>query len=306
MEFKHTPVLLRECIEGLNIKPDGTYLDGTVGGGGHSIEIAKRLTTGRLIANDRDEEALNAARERLGDYSDRIIYIHGNYKNITEETDEKFDGILLDLGISSYQIDKSERGFSYIEDAPLDMRMDRSCGKTAKDIVNGYSHGELAKIIREYGEDSFASQIASSILKAREKKQIETTLELAKIIEESIPKKFRFKRGHPAKKTFQAIRIEVNEELNGLYDAIIKLARRLNRNGRMCVISFHSLEDRIVKNAFRYLESDCVCDRKAPICTCDKVKEVEILTDKPITPDISETEINSRAASAKLRIVNKL
>lgn len=306
MEFNHIPVLLDECIEGLNIKGDGVYLDGTLGGGGHSIHIVKKLTTGRLIANDRDMDAIEAAGKRLNEYSDKITYIHGNYKDITERIDDRFDGILLDLGISSYQIDNSERGFSYMNDAPLDMRMDRSRGKTAKDIVNTYKHGELATVIRKYGEDDFASQIANSILRAREKKVIETTAELSKIIEESIPNKFRWQRGHPAKKTFQAIRIEVNEELSGLYEAVLELARRLKPDGRMCVISFHSLEDRIVKDAFNYLRCDCICDKTSPICICDKTKEVEILTKKPIIPTESELEINSRAATAKLRIIKKL
>lgn len=306
MEFNHKPVLLDECINGLNIREDGIYLDGTLGGGGHSEEIVKRLITGRLIANDRDIDAINAASKKLQQYNEKITYIHGNYKDIAENTDEFFDGILLDLGISSYQIDNAERGFSYITEAPLDMRMDRSKGKTARDIVNSYTHPELASIIRKYGEDDFASQIASHILIARERKPIETTTELAKIIEESIPNKFRWQRGHPAKKTFQAIRIEVNEELSGLYEAILSMARRLKINGRMCVISFHSLEDGIIKNAFRYLETDCICDKKSPICTCNKVKEVEIITKKPMIPGSEELSSNSRAASAKLRIIKKL
>lgn len=306
MEFKHIPVMLNECIDGLNIKGNGVYLDGTLGGGGHSLEIARRLDSGRLIANDLDNDAIAAAQVRLNEYSAKITYIHGNYKEITNSIDDRFDGILLDLGISSYQIDNSERGFSYMADAPLDMRMDTTKGITAKDIVNTYSHKDLTNIIRRYGEDNFAPQIASAIVRARQNKPIDTTLELAKIVEESIPNKFRWTRGHPAKKTFQAVRIEVNEELSGLYEAIIELARRLNAGGRMCVISFHSLEDRIVKNAFRYLETNCICDRTAPICVCDKRKEVEILTNKPITPTNEELEINSRATTAKLRIINKL
>lgn len=306
MEFNHIPVLVHECIDGLNIKGGGRYLDGTLGGGGHSIEIVRRLTTGRLTACDRDIEAINASKKRLTDYAEKITFIHCNFKDIPEITDESYDGILLDLGISSYQIDNDERGFSYINDAPLDMRMDRSDARTARDVVNTYTLRELTEIIRNYGEDNFAYKIASAIIRAREYKAIESTLELARIIEESIPMKFRWLKGHPAKRTFQAIRIEVNEELNGLYEGIIKLFQRINKGGRMCIISFHSLEDRIVKNAFRYLETDCICDRKAPVCTCGKIKEGQILTKKPIVPSESELEINSRAASAKLRVINKL
>lgn len=294
-----------EVINALDIKESGIYLDGTLGGGGHSLEIVRRLVTGKLIANDKDIQAINAAKKRLSDYLDKITFIHGDFKALTQ-SDDSYDGILLDLGISSYQIDNAERGFSYMKNAPLDMRMDSSSGKSAKDIVNNYSHGELAKVIREYGEERFASRVAAGILKAREIKPIETTIELAKIIEDSIPVKFTRTGGHPAKKTFQAIRIEVNGELEGLYEAVTGLARKLKTNGRMCVISFHSLEDRIIKRAFQYLEADCVCDKKSPICTCNKIKEVKILTDKPLIPTKEETERNSRAATAKLRIISKL
>lgn len=306
MEFKHIPVLLNECIEGLDIKSNGIYLDGTLGGGGHSLEIAKRIDNGKLYACDRDLEAIEAAKLRLIDYESKVEFIHSNFKEVADKIDGKLDGVLLDLGISSYQIDNADRGFSYMNEASLDMRMDTSRGITAKDVVNKYAYKDLAKIIREYGEDRFASRIASAIISAREERAINTTLELAKIIEESIPPKFRWKRGHPAKKTFQAIRIEVNQELNDLYETVITLARKLENNGRMCVISFHSLEDRIVKNAFKYLELDCICDKSAPICVCDKVKEVKIITHKPIIPTNEELEYNSRANAAKLRIIKKL
>ncbi len=304
MEFRHVPVLLNECLEGLNISANGVYLDGTIGGGGHSEEILKRLDGGRLYANDRDIEAIQASKGRLQGYSN-ITYIQGNYKDLPNKIEEKLDGILLDLGVSSYQIDNGDRGFSYMQDAPLDMRMDLSGGKSAKDIVNNYSLNEISNIIRKYGEDNFAGLIAKSIVREREKAEIKTTLELAKIVENSIPAKMRWKRGHPAKKTFQAIRIEVNEELSGLYEAIIAMTRMLKIGGRICIISFHSLEDRIVKNAFRELEKDCICDKSAPICICDKVSEIKIITRKPMFPKEEELIVNERSKSAKLRIAEK-
>lgn len=306
MEYKHVPVMLGECMDGLNIKPDGVYLDGTLGGGGHSLEIVKRLNGGRLIANDLDLEAIAAAKNRLNEYNDKITYIHGNYKNLSNKIDCNPDGILLDLGVSSYQIDNAERGFSYMTDAPLDMRMDRESALTAAKVVNTYPHPALAKVIRDYGEEDNALKIATAIIKARAIKPIETTLELAEIIEKALPPKIRYQHGHPAKKTFQAIRIEVNGELSGLYEAIVDLAKTLKAGGRMCVITFHSLEDRAVKNAFKWLELDCVCDKKAPICTCDKVKEIKLINNKPITAKTEELESNSRAASAKLRIIERL
>lgn len=307
MEFKHIPVLLEECIDALKINSKGTYVDGTLGGGGHSLQIAKRLDNeGLLIANDRDVEALEAGKARLKDYSDRVKFIHGNYKDIPKKLPEKVDGILLDLGISSYQIDNAERGFSYINDAKLDMRMDKSQALTAEDVINTYSQRELSTIIRKYGEENFANRIANNIVVNRANSPIDTTSKLAKIIEDSYPAKFRWAKGHPAKKTFQAIRIEVNDELSGLYECVIDLARCLKPDGRLAIITFHSLEDRIVKNAYKYLEQDCICDKNSPICTCDKRKEIKILTKKPLIPTEKELEMNSRAKSSKLRILKKL
>lgn len=306
-EFVHIPVLYDEVIEGLNIKPDGIYVDGTLGGGGHSAGIAGMLTTGRLIANDLDTEAIEAAGQKLGSLAEKVTFIHDDYKNIEKHLDElnidKVDGILLDLGVSSYQIDTAERGFSYTKDAPLDMRMDRSGGITAGDVVNTYPERELVRIFTEYGEERFARKIASDIVKARAKKPIETTLELASLIAEGYP--LGFKLGHPAKRVFQALRIEVNGELNGLYQAVEGMARRLKAGGRMCVITFHSLEDRIIKTCFKNLEASCVCDKNMPVCTCGKVSEIKILTKKPVEASKEELIRNKRAESAKLRIIEK-
>lgn len=285
MEFAHIPVMLDECLEGLNIKADGIYVDGTVGGAGHSIEIVKRLSgNGRLICVDKDEDALKAAGERLAPYSDRVTFIHDDYKNLVAELDSigvgKVDGILLDLGVSSYQLDNAERGFSYMKDAPLDMRMDRSQRISAYEVVNGYSESELARILFDYGEEKLARQIARNIIKARAEKPIETTLELAKIVEDTYPAKTRWKFGHPAKRTFQAIRIEVNDELSSLGEAVTQMARRLEKGGRMAVITFHSLEDRIVKSAFKELSLACTCPPDFPVCVCGKVQEVELVNKK--------------------------
>lgn len=311
MEFAHIPVMLNECIEGLNIKSDGTYVDGTVGGAGHSIEIVKRLSeNGRLICVDKDEDALKAAGERLAPYKDRVTFIHDDYKNLVNELDSigvgKVDGILLDLGVSSYQLDNAERGFSYMKDAPLDMRMDRSQRISAHEVVNGYTESELARILFDYGEEKLARQIARNIVRARSEKPIETTLELAKIVEDTYPAKTRWKFGHPAKRTFQAIRIEVNDELSSLGEAVTAMARRLEKGGRMAVITFHSLEDRIVKSAFKELSLACTCPPDFPVCVCGKVQEVELVNKKPITASEEELENNSRSQSAKLRVIEKL
>jgi len=311
MEFTHIPVMLNECLEGLNIKADGTYVDGTVGGAGHSIEIVKRLSeNGRLICVDKDEDALKAAGERLAPYKDRVTFIHDDYKNLVNELDSigvgKVDGILLDLGVSSYQLDNAERGFSYMKDAPLDMRMDRSQRISAHEVVNGYTESELARILFDYGEEKLARQIARNIVRARSEKPIETTLELAKIVEDTYPAKTRWKFGHPAKRTFQAIRIEVNDELSSLGEAVTAMARRLEKGGRMAVITFHSLEDRIVKSAFKELSLACTCPPDFPVCVCGKVQEVELVNKKPITASEEELENNSRSQSAKLRVIEKL
>ena len=311
MQFVHVPIMLDECLDGLNIKPEGIYVDGTVGGAGHSIEIVKRLkNNGRLIAVDRDEDALLAAGERLRPYKDKVTFLHDDYKNLVNDLDlmgvDKVDGILLDLGVSSYQLDNAERGFSYMKDAPLDMRMDRGQYLTAFNIVNEYSVNEIAKILFDYGEEKLARRIAENIVKEREKKTISTTLELAKIVEETYPAKTRWKYGHPAKRTFQAIRIQVNQELTDLGAAITAMVKKLASGGRMAVITFHSLEDRIVKTAFKDLNTQCTCPPDFPICVCGKVKEIELVNKKPIVASAQEQEENPRSQSAKLRIVEKI
>ena len=310
MEFKHVPVMLNECIEGLNIKPTGIYLDGTLGGAGHSSEIVKRLTTGKLIAIDKDEEALAVAKERLKEYSDKIIFIHDDFKNAIENLDKlgigKIDGVLLDLGVSSYQLDNAERGFSYNLDAPLDMRMDQSQSMSAYEVVNNYSEKELADVIYKYGEEKLSRKIAFNIVKARQKAPIKTTLELAQLVLDSYPAKLRWKGGNPCKRTFQAIRIEVNGELRGLAEALESLTLRLNEGGRICVITFHSLEDRIAKQTFVYLEKDCICPPEQLICTCNKRRDIKIITKHPILPSKEELEKNTRSQSAKLRIAERI
>jgi len=310
MEFKHVPVMLNECIEGLNIKPEGVYLDGTLGGAGHSSEIVKRLTSGKLIAIDKDEDAISAAKEKLKDYSDKVIYIHDDFKNAIENLDKlgigKIDGVLLDLGVSSYQLDNAERGFSYNSDAELDMRMDQSQQLSAYEVVNNYSEKELADVIYNYGEEKLSRRIAFNIVKERGKAPIKTTKQLADIILNSYPAKLRWKGGNPCKRTFQAIRIEVNGELRGLSEAIEALTLRLNVGGRICVITFHSLEDRIAKQCFVYLEKDCICPKEQLICTCNKRQDVKIITKHPILPSEQELEINTRSQSAKLRIAERI
>ena len=311
MEFHHVPVMLGECIEGLNIKPDGIFVDCTVGGAGHSKEIAKRLgEKGRLIAVDKDADALMVAGERLKEFGKKVSFLHDDFKNLTDDLDvmniNGVDGILIDLGVSSYQLDSAERGFSYMKDAPLDMRMDRSQYLTAFNIVNEYSANEIIKILYDYGEEKLAKRIAENIIRFREKQTIETTLQLAKIVEDSYPAATRFKYGHPAKRTFQAIRIAVNDELGTLKESIKQMTLRLNRDGRIAVITFHSLEDRIVKTAFKELSTACTCPPDFPICVCGNKKEVELVNKKPILPSDEELKNNSRSQSAKLRIAQRL
>lgn len=308
MEFKHKPVLLNECIEGLKIKPNGIYVDGTLGGAGHSEEIVKKLSSdGLLIGIDRDEEALKAAQERLKNYSN-VKYIHGNHDKIDELLQQigikKVDGILLDLGVSSYQLDERNRGFSYIGNAKLDMRMDRTQNLTAEKVVNEYTEEKLADIIFKYGEERFARSIARNICEARKEKRIETTEELVEIIKKSIPKS-KQNDGHPAKRTFQAIRIEVNDELEPLYSTALKSIKLLKENGRLAIITFHSLEDRAVKDAFVEAEGKCTCPKDLPYCVCNYKSYGKIITKKPIIPSRDEQEENSRSKSAKLRIFER-
>ncbi len=310
-EFKHISVMLQECMTGLDIKPDGVYFDGTLGGGGHSYEILSRCTpNGRLVATDLDDYALKRANERLKEFEGRFTLVKDNFKSFSKIKEslgiDGFDGILLDLGVSSFQLDDRDRGFSYMAtDVRLDMRMDKSSSLSAFEVVNDYDEKELKRILSEYGEERFAGLIGSNIVKSRKIKSIETTGDLIEIIQKSIPKKFQ-QDGHPAKRTFQAIRIEVNGELEGLYQTIIEMARSLKVGGRIAIITFHSLEDRIVKRAFKELECDCICDKSLPVCVCGKRKEIEILTKHPITASDEELELNSRAKSAKLRIAQKI
>ncbi|WP_027624726.1 16S rRNA (cytosine(1402)-N(4))-methyltransferase RsmH [Clostridium lundense] len=310
MEFKHVSVLLNEVIEGLNIKEDGIYVDCTLGGAGHSSEILKLLSPkGRLIGIDQDEDALRAAKERLKDYNN-VTYVHNNFYNIEEILQslniEKVDGILADLGVSSYQLDEGERGFSYMQDAPLDMRMDRRNSLSAYEVVNEYSEEDLARIIRNYGEDNFAKRIAKFIVENRSKKEIKTTGELSEIIKSAIPAKFRREGPHPAKRTFQAIRIEVNKELEILEKTVEDGVKYLNSGGRMAIITFHSLEDRIIKNKYKELQNPCTCPKDFPICVCGKKSQIKLVSRKPIEPTKEEVEVNPRSRSAKLRVAEKL
>lgn len=310
IEFNHVSVLLNECIENLNIKPDGIYVDGTMGGAGHSLEIVKKLSEkGMLIGIDRDEEALAVAKERLIEFNN-VKYVHDNHDNIDEIIKnlniKGVDGILLDLGVSSYQIDEKTRGFTYMDDGPLDMRMDKSQKLTAEYIVNNYKEQDLARIIFEYGEEKFSRKIARNICEYRKNKKIETTGELVKIIEKSIPGKFREKNSHPAKRTFQAIRIEVNNEIEPLYNTIKNSITALNSKGRLCVITFHSLEDRMVKKAYVDAEGKCTCPKDLPYCVCGNVSLGKIITKKPILPTEKEMQENSRSRSAKLRVFEKI
>lgn len=307
MEFHHISVLLNECIDNLNITPDGIYVDGTMGGGGHSLEIAKRLTTGRLICIDQDPNAHEAAGKRLAEYKDRITFVRDNFGNIANILDslgiEKIDGMLLDIGVSSHQLDEAERGFSYQQDAPLDMRMNPDRPFSAYDVVNGYDEDELDRVIFTYGEERWARRIAQFIVKEREAKPIETTGELVDIIKKAVPKGARKDGPHPAKRTFQAIRIEVNGELEVLQRAIDDVVARLAVGGRLCIITFHSLEDRIVKEAFRKQENPCICPPQFPVCVCGKKPLGRVITRKPILPSKEELEENPRSRSAKLRVL---
>ncbi len=311
MEFKHISVLLDETVDSLNIKPNGIYVDGTLGGGGHSLEICKRLGDGgRLIGIDQDMDAIRAATERLSDYSDKVTIVHSNYQDIDSVLKGLaiggVDGIILDLGVSSYQLDNVDRGFTYREDTPLDMRMDQSNSMTAKDIVNDYSEEELFHVIRDYGEDGFAKNIAKHIVRARQEKPIETTGELNEIIKAAIPAKMRQGTGHPSKKTFQAIRIELNKELEVLENSLDKMIELLNPGGRLSIITFHSLEDRIVKNIFRKNMNPCTCPPGFPVCVCGKAPTGKVITRKPIIPSSEELEDNKRAKSSKLRVFEKV
>ena len=310
MEFVHKSVMLDETIEALHIRPDGIYVDGTLGGAGHSREIAARLgDKGRLIGSDQDGDAIAVAGKRLEPFGDRVTIVRSNYADMRNILDslsiEKVSGILLDLGVSSYQLDNSERGFTYREDVPLDMRMDMRQPRTARDIVNDYSEKELFHIIRDYGEDRFAKNIARHIVAARQNAPIETTGQLCDIIRAAIPAKVRATGGHPAKKTFQAIRIELNHELDVLKDHLEEMIDSLEDGGRLCVITFHSLEDRIVKNIFRTSENPCICPPDFPICTCGRVSKGKVITRKPIVPTEKELEENSRSKSAKLRVFER-
>ena len=307
MEFKHKSVLLNETIDGLNIKPDGIYVDGTLGGGGHAYEVCRRLgEKGSIVGIDQDAAAIEAASARLKDFGEKVTIVRSNYCDMKSKLHElgidKVDGIVLDLGVSSYQLDTAERGFSYREDAPLDMRMDTRQKMTARDIVNDYTEADLYRVIRDYGEDKFAKNIAKHIVQARAVKPVETTAELSEFIRASIPMKFQKKSGHPAKRTFQAIRIELNRELDVLRDSLDDMIDLLNPGGRLCIITFHSLEDRIVKSAFRKNENPCTCPPDFPVCVCGKKSKGSIITKKPILPSEEELEYNSRSKSAKLRI----
>ena len=310
MVFKHKSVLLEETVNGLNIKPDGIYVDGTLGGGGHAYEVCKQLShKGRFIGIDQDEAAIEAASARLSDFGERVTIVRSNYCDMKLQLQklgiDKVDGIVLDLGVSSYQLDTAERGFSYRVDAPLDMRMDRRQKMTAKDIVNDYSEMDLFRIIRDYGEDKFAKNIAKHIVMEREKGPIETTGQLIEIIKRAIPMKFQKTAGHPAKRTFQAIRIELNRELEVLRESLDDMIEMLNEDGRICIITFHSLEDRIVKGIFKKNEDPCTCPSHFPVCVCGNVSKGRVVTRKPILPSEEELEANSRSKSAKLRIFER-
>lgn len=311
MEFKHTPIMLKEVIEGLDVKKDGIYVDCTIGGAGHSLEIVKRLNNGKLYGFDRDSEAIETSRKRLKDYADKVVLTKMNYKDapsfLKENGIEKIDGVLIDLGISSYQIDEGKRGFSFLHNGRLDMRMGQDEDTlTAFDIVNFYSEEKLIDIFYKYGEEEFAKVIAKNIVKKRQEKQIETTFELRDIIEESLPKKVIYSRGGASKKVFQAIRIEVNGELVGLDKCLEDFIDMLNVGGRMAVLTFHSLEDRIVKNVFKLESIDCICPPKTPICICHHKAKVKLVNRKPVMASEQEQKENSRSTSAKLRIVERI
>lgn len=310
MEFSHISVLLEECIELLNIKPDGIYVDGTLGGAGHSLEIVKRLKNGRLIAFDQDVEAINNAKKVLEPYSDRVTLVHSNFENLREKLEElsiaSIDGLLLDLGVSSYQLDNPERGFSYMNDAPLDMRMNAADSFSAYDVINNYSEEELSAIIRNYGEENWHKRIARFIVEKRKVKPIERTLELVEVIKAAVPRAARDESLHPAKRTFQAIRIEVNGELAVIQRTLYDAFDLMNKGGIAAVITFHSLEDRIVKNCFRELATDCICPPELPVCTCSHRAVARIINKKPIVATEEELEHNPRSRSAKLRCAKRI
>lgn len=310
MEFHHVSVLLNEVLDGLSIKEEGIYVDGTLGGAGHSKEIVKRLKNGRLVGIDQDENALEKSKEVLKEYIDKVDLVHSNYvdiKDVLKDLNiEKVDGILLDLGVSSHQLDTEERGFSHNKDAPLDMRMDTTSDFSAWDVVNNYSAEELTRIFLQYGEEKWGKRIAEFIVKERTEKPIDTTMELVTVIKKAIPKKVRMEGHHPAKKTFQAIRIEVNGELDVLKRAISDMVECLKPGGRLAIITFHSLEDRIVKEQFKELYKDCICPPEFPTCICDKRREIEIITRKPIVPGKEELDENPRSRSAKLRVAERI
>ena len=310
-DYKHVPVMLNECIEGLAVKDGGIYFDGTLGGGGHSYEILRKSApTGRLVATDLDSYAIERAKDKLKEFEGRFEIVKDNFKNFENVKNdlniENFDGILLDLGVSSFQLDDRSRGFSYLDNSvELDMRMNKENPLTAEKVINEYGEKELRTILTEYGEERFSASIVKNIISARNRKRITTVGELNEIIFNSIPKKFQHE-GHPSKRTFQAIRIEVNGELTGLYEVLLKMGRSLKSGGRIAILTFHSLEDRIVKKAFKELECDCICDKSLPVCVCGKRKEIEILTKRPITASEKELSENSRSACAKLRIAEKI
>ncbi len=310
MEFNHTTVLLNEAVEILDIKPYAIYVDATLGGAGHSLEIVKKLTSGKLICFDQDISAIDTAKERLKDFNDKTVLIHSNFENLKAELSklkiENIDGFLVDLGVSSHQLDVAERGFSYMQDAPLDMRMDKRAEFSAYDVINTYSEMELKRVIKDYGEENWAARIAKLIVERRKIAPIKTTFELVDVIKSAIPKKMRDENQHPAKRTFQAIRIEVNRELDVIDKTLLTAVDMMNKGGVLAVITFHSLEDRIVKNVFKKLQNTCTCPPEFPVCVCKSKQVAEVLTKKPILPDEIEVRKNPRARSAKLRAVRKL
>lgn len=310
MEFKHVTVLLNEAVDILDIKPDGIYVDGTLGGAGHSLEIVKKLTSGKLICFDQDINAISAAKGKLKDFMDKTILVHSNFENLREELNklgiETIDGFLVDLGVSSHQLDVPERGFSYMQDAQLDMRMDNDAELSAYDVVNTYSEAELKRVIKDYGEENWSARIAKLIVERRATMPIRTTFELVDAIKAAIPKKMRDENQHPAKRTFQAIRIEVNRELDVIEKTLLAAVDMMNEGGVLAVITFHSLEDRIVKNVFKKLQYSCTCPPEFPVCICNSKQVVEIITRKPILPSENEVEMNPRSRSAKLRAARKL
>ena len=310
MEFKHVTVLLNEAVDILDIKPEGIYVDGTLGGAGHSLEIVKKLTSGKLICFDQDINAIFAAKEKLKDFMDKTILVHSNFENLREELNklgiETIDGFLVDLGVSSHQLDVPERGFSYMQDAPLDMRMDNDAELSAYDVVNTYSEAELKRVIKDYGEENWSARIAKLIVERRATMPIRTTFELVDAIKAAIPKKMRDENQHPAKRTFQAIRIEVNRELDVIEKTLLAAVEMMNEGGVLAVITFHSLEDRIVKNVFKKLQYSCTCPPEFPVCICNSKQVVEVITRKPILPSENEVEMNPRSRSAKLRAARKL